>query len=99
MVHGGEGVLKTSVWDKEPLSSITNYLHSFDPTLQSQTKKPEPTPDLPPVGSVIPGAATHTRTHTRTHTHVCHGDRTTPADRMGRQDPAAGMRGKTKRIV
>lgn len=42
----------------------------FDPTVQSRTKKPEPTPHLPPVGSVIPGATTRTHTHAHTQAHM-----------------------------
>lgn len=65
--------------------------------MQSQAKNPEPTPDLPLEGSVIPGATT--RTHTHTCTHVRHGDQTTPADRIGRQDSASGMQDKITGIV
>lgn len=36
----------------------------------------------------------HARAHT--HMHMCHRDQPTPADRMGRQDPAAGMQEKWK---
>lgn len=94
IVHGGERSGNQRMSWRAFILRSKHCLHSFDPKSKFRTKKPEPTPDRPPVGSVIPGVTTRACTHT--HIHTCHRDQPTPADRMGRQDPAAGMRGKGK---
>lgn len=66
----GKGSWKP-VWAKKPLSSITNTIYTLWPNrTKSDQKNPEPTPHLPPVGSVIPGATTRTHTHAHTQAHM-----------------------------
>lgn len=91
-----EEVLKTRVWAKEPLSCITNTIY----TALTQPCKVRPKTlnqfhrwDLSCLGPQ------HAHTHTYMLHSVCHRDQTTPADRMGRQDSAAGMQGKIIGIV
>lgn len=91
----GRGSWKPESGLKSPCPLLQTLFTQLWPNCAKSDQKPGPTPDLPAEGPVIPGVTTCmcTHKHTRVSQRPEH-----PTDRVGRQDPAAGMWGKTKGI-
>lgn len=71
-----------------------HYLHSFDPTVQSNTKKPGPTPDHP-TGGICDPWGHNVHVHTQAHTSVTE---TTASPRPGgKAGPSCGDVRENKR--